>query len=173
MAEVSTTAAGNKKGSPLGTFFLACGYLCLLFWISILLDEVQTSEAWMGMHIGVSLIPNWLVLWQPIQLVTGTLPADDIAPVIVGWIVELLVLGFTFAFEIGMLHAKKYNTKLAKAFGTLCIGALLYDGWTNWNSGFAHGDMAHQLMFVIGLAAGAVILPIIALAFFKLAHMEG
>lgn len=171
MAEVA--AGGPKKGSALGTFFYILAYVCLAFWISILLDEIQTSEAWMGMNIGASLIPNWLVLWQPIALIMGTLSASDVAPVIIGWIVELLVLSFTFAFELSMLHTKKYNAKLGKAFGTLSFAALGYDGWTNWQSHFAHGDWLHQAIFIIGMAAGAVLLPIVALVFFKLAQAEG
>ena len=171
MADVA--AGGQKKGSALGTFFWVVGFLCLLFWIAILLDEIQTTEAAMGLDLGHSLVPNWVILWQPIALVTGTLASPDVAPIIVGWIVELFVLIFTFAYEIGSLYVKKYNAKLSEAFVTVCVAAMGWDSWTNWTSGFGGPTFGGQLVFTIALAAGAVLLPIGALACFKLAQAEG
>lgn len=170
---VAQGGAASKKGSALGTFFWIIGLLCLLFWIAILLDEIQTTEAAMGLKLGHSLLPNWLVLWQPVALVTGTLTSESVAPVIVGWIVELFVLIFTFAYEIGALYVKKYNTKLAKPFITVCLAAMGWDAWTNWTSGFGGSTLQGQLIFTMTLAAGAVLLPIGALACFKMAQAEG
>lgn len=166
-------AGGQKKGSALGTFFWIVGFLCLAFWIAILLDEIQTTEAAMHLDLGHSLLPNWLVLWQPVALVTGTLDSNAVAPVLVGWIVELFVLIFTFAYEIGAVFMKKYNTKLSKAFTTVCFLALGWDGYTNWNSNFANDSIQSHIVFTVALAVGAVLLPIGALACFKLAQMEG
>lgn len=173
MAEVAQGQAHKKGGSPLGTFLWIMGALCLLFWIAILLDEIQTTEAAMGLNLGHSLAPNWLVLWQPIALVTGTLSSESIGPIIVGWIVELFVLIFTFAYEIGSLFVKRHNSILAKPFVTVCVAALAWDGWTNWTSGFGGATFQGQFIFTITLAAGAVLLPIGALACFKMAQAEG
>jgi hypothetical protein len=170
---MSEVAQGQKKGNSVGSFFRFLGVLCLLFWIEIIFYEIQTTEAAMGLNLGHSFMSNLALLGQLVQLVTGGMNSPDIAPIIVGWITELFVLIFTFAYEIGTLFTKKHNSKLTGIFSTVCVLALGWDGWTNWTSGFGGPSIQGRVIFTVVLAAGAVFLPIGALACFRLAVNEG
>lgn len=173
MAEGTTAAgSGQKKGNPTVPFFRLLGVLCLLFWIEIIFYEIQTTEAAMGLDIGHTFLSNLALLGQLWQVASGGMDSSNIAPIIVGWITEIFVLIFTFVYEIATLFTRKHNSKLTGAFSTVCVLAMGWDGWTNWTSGFGGPSMSGRAVFTIALAAGAVLLPIGALACFKVAANE-
>ena len=163
-------SGGKKNGIATALYIVAI--VLTIFWIAIIIDEIQTGEAWLGAPIGATLMPNWLVLAQPVELVAGTLDANMVGPVIITWVAEIFVVAMPLFFEVTMIHIKKYNARLVKAFGTACVLSIAFDGWTNYCSHFAGGDFLHQAAFVLGLAAGAILFPVLALAAFKVAQME-
>lgn len=171
MADVAVQG-GQKKGNPIATFFRVLGILCLIFWVEIIFYEIQTTEAAMGLHIGHSFLSNLALLQQLWQVVSGGMDSSNIGPIIVGWITELFVLIFTFVYEIAALFTKKHNSKLTGAFTTICVLAVGWDGYTNWTSGYGGPSDTGRIVFTVALAAGAVLLPIGALACFKVAASE-
>jgi hypothetical protein len=76
------------------------------------------------------------------------------------------------AFEFVIVYIKKFNTRLSKVFTSLCFAALGVDAYSNYVSHFTGGTIWHQLVFVVGLAAGAAFLPVIVLACIKVAQAE-
>lgn len=172
MAEVAQGQQQKKGGNPVVTFLRLLGVVCLLFWIEIICYEIQTTEAAMGLTIGHTFLSNVALFGQLWQVVSGGMDSSNIAPIIVGWITEIFVLIFTFVYEIATLFTRKHNSKLTSAFSTVCVLAMGWDGWTNWTSGFGGPSVTGRLVFTLALAAGAVLLPIGALACFKLAASE-
>lgn len=127
----------------------------------------------MGLSIGHSFLSDLALLWQLWQIASGGMSSSNIGPIIIGWITELFVLIFTFGYEVATLLTKKHNSKLTGAFTAVCVLALGWDGYTNWTSGYGGPSDSGRIAFTIALAVGAVLLPIGALACFKLAASEG
>lgn len=156
-AKPAGQGTGNRK-SIAPWFFFALAALCFLFWIASILVEVQTSEAFVGGPAVHSLSPNWAVLWQPIQFANGTLPANMVAPVLVGWVVEVFYLIFTFVHEATHASVVKFNKMLSGVFKTLCWAVVAYDWWTDYNAGFVTGGFWQQVIFSTVLSAAVLFL---------------
>ena len=163
------SASGGINWLPAFLYFFS--FICSVFWVGIILDEISTSEAWM-MHASTSLVPRPELLWQPIAFIMGWLPADQIAAVIVGWVVELLVMIATFCLEMGVLISQKHNALFSGWFKKVCIGAFAYDALTNFFAHAVAGDARDQVAFVVGLAVGAAFLPYGIMSMLKFAHAE-
>lgn len=165
------TGTPNKKSiAPL--FFLLLALICLLFWLACILIDIQTSEAFVGGPVVTSLSPNLTVLTQPVAFATGALAPNMVAPVLVGWIIEILYLIFTFVQEAAHSAILRYNKGLGNFFKTYCWAAVILNGWTAYNAGFVTGGFWPQFVFAAALAGAVLFFATAGICFFRLAMAE-
>lgn len=165
-----TGGAPKKSMAPI--FFGLLAIICLLFWLACILIDIQTSEAFVGGPVVKSLSPNLEVLTQPVAFATGGLKPNMVAPVLVGWIIEILYLIFTFVQEAAHSAILRYNKGLGGFFKTYCWAAVIFNGWTAYNAGFVSGGFWPQFIFAAALAGAVLFFATAGICFFRLAVAE-
>jgi len=177
MAEPATQtppkpATQQQKKSVAPFFFFGFSFFCFAFWIACILIDVQASEALFGAPSAKSLLPNWVILWQPIQFCMGDLSSSMVVPVLVGWIVEIFYLIFTFAHEVTHASVSKFNRMLAGPFKTFCWVVVAYNGYSNFQAGFVPGGMWPQLVFAAVMSAAVLFLGTAGIMLFRMGLSE-
>jgi hypothetical protein len=120
-----------------------------LFVIGIM-AQLQTNEAYITNGGVVNVYsPNWSILWQPIALFTGGLTSAEAAATIFGWGIELIYLGLIVGYEM-MKHAASWSGQMmTRVFVSICIGIVLFNGYTDYKFGTLGGGEWGHLAFAI------------------------
>jgi hypothetical protein len=161
---------GKKSMAPF--LFGALAILCFGAWLSCILFDIQTTEGFLGGPAVKSLVPNLAILVQPVAFATGAIDPNMVGPVLIGWIVEILYLSFTFVQEAAHAAILKYNKALGGFFKTYCLAAVIFNGWTAYNAGFVTSGFWPQFIFAAALGGAVLFFAILGICFFRLALSE-
>src|ERR1051326_4753697 len=112
-APVASAASAHRARSPLP--LLLVGAAQVLFWLLASILQIQTSEAFMLHGPVVSLIPDWNVLQQPVDLVSGHLSPALVKAVMWGWGIELIYLVCVVGYEVAHESVRASNRHLARS----------------------------------------------------------
>ena len=101
MADATTAASSTRRSGHSAPILLLDHRLCVLaFWLFASLLEIQASEAFLLHGATVSFVPDWAILKQPADLVTGHLSTDMAKATLWGWGIELIYLVCIVGYEI-------------------------------------------------------------------------
>jgi hypothetical protein len=136
---LSNVVSNSKRAnSPLPV--LLVGAALLVFWVLASLLQIQTSEAFILRGPAVSLVPNWGILRQPVDLVQGHLTTDLAKATMWGWGIELIYLVCIVGYEVAHESVKASNRHLASWFRTGVVALIAFDAYTDFQYGtFASG----------------------------------
>lgn len=140
------TAAARRRSSPLPALLI--GLALVLFWVLASLLQIQTSEAFILKGPVVTLMPNWGILSQPVQLLQGGLTPDLAKAVMWGWGIELIYLVCVVGYEVAHESVKASNRHLASWFRTGAVALIVFDAWTDVQYGQLASGFWGQVAFV-------------------------
>ena len=111
---------------------LVVGAICGLLFVFGLVMQLETTEAFLLGSSQVSIgNPNWSILWQPVQLAQGQLPADLAAACFVAFLVESVYCLVMFGGEIlteTIEHGNKIFSRGFKLFAiVMVVGNCVFD----------------------------------------------
>jgi hypothetical protein len=112
------------------------------------------------------------LIQQPIQFITGNLEPNMVVPVLVGWIIEIFYLIFTFAHDLMHVSVLKYNRLLSGPFKTFCWAAVLYNGYSSFVAGFVSGGWGAQAIFALLVSAAVLFLGTAGITLFRMGQSE-
>src|SRR5579885_213590 len=158
-APASPGASGATSGTSRQSafFFFTVGIALLLFFLVVLLTQVQTNEAFIT-HVGsVKLFqPDWGILLQIPDLIFGNPSSSDAMATVFGWGIEFLYLAFIAGYEHALHAAHRPGKMMGSIFRTLSWGVVGFNMWTDFNygaigSGFwGHLGFAVMCSFIVG-----------------------
>lgn len=150
-ASTSTTThthAPTHKGPPM-IFVISVGLGMLALFAVVLVAQVQTTEAFI-LHTGAVSVfhPDWSIVLQIPELITGQLSSSEAAAAIVGWGVELLYMGFIVGYEIlkDSVHVASGPT-MAKIFRSLGWVIIAFCGYTDYLYGTLGSGVGGHITF--------------------------
>lgn len=152
---------------------LLIGTLILLFGVSVSLVEVMASQAAIDGQTVVTYHPFLVILAQPVQFVTNTLPANtNILAVIIAWGVELGFIVFALGYEVAHKSLRHRSQKAASWFETGVWVCIAFDYGTNviYSNGLAAqiggiGSFLARLCAAALVCGFAMMFPIIGWSF--------
>lgn len=121
---------------------LMLGILLVSFFLLALMLQIQTSEAFLLNGPAVSLAPNWGILRQPIDMLAGSLTANQAKAVLWGWCIELVYL-------VCVIGEVSVHGKLQAWFKTGAIVLVIFDSWAD----FSYGNLASGFWGQVAFAA--------------------
>lgn len=143
----------HKIGSsPLILWFL--GALSLLLWVCASVVQIQTSEYLaLGRSDRVAGVA-WSVFMQPVLMISGQAPSDQVTSWMYAWVVELVTLVFALALSAAIAKIASANPHLAKWF--VLVGTLLIvlNGWADYSSSPGSSPLVQIL---IAVAIGGIV----------------
>lgn len=153
-------AHGNKFATPV--FLLIMGFAALFLGISTSMFDIQASESMvLGGHV-TSFAPNWELLSQIPQIISGKeLPVDVAAAYYTGWIIELASLILVVCFDLALaaiIHAPGWVVNIFR-WGIYVIAAI--DVITNY--AFMPGDIPWYIRIIVSIfiAISSFFFPIV------------
>ena len=149
MADATTAASSTRRsGHSAPILLLIIGFACLAFWLFASLLEIQASEAFLLHGTTVSFVPDWAILKQPADLVTGHLSTDMAKATLWGWGIELIYLVCIVGYEIAHEGIHNANKHLTGWFRTGMLVLISFDAYTN----FQYGNLASGFWGQVGFA---------------------
>jgi hypothetical protein len=129
---------------------MAVGAGFLALFVVGLITQITTNEAFITASGQVNIFkPNWQILLQIPNLVTGNASPSDAMATIFGWGIELIYLGFIVGYEL--MHESVYQTGqfMGGLFRTASWGIVLFNGWTDYNYGTLGSGIGGHLAFAL------------------------
>lgn len=148
----ATVTSGSHR--LLGAWYIGLGLGLLAFHIVVTLFQIQTSEAFILGGGSVSIIPNWSILMQPLNLLQGHISQEMAKAAVWGWGSELIFLVCTSAYEICHESIKASNRALAPWFKTGAIAITALNAYSDFMFGTLSSGPWGQLAFAIAGAFG-------------------
>jgi hypothetical protein len=137
----------KRHGSPIPKLLLGVG--CECFWVIASLLQIQTSEAFIARGSTVNFAPNWNILWQPFDLMSGKLSATMAKATMWGWGNELIFLVCVIGYELAHDAVTAANRKLAFWFRNGAIAVVIFDGYTDFSYGSLASGFWGQVAFAL------------------------
>lgn len=146
-ASGATTVDGSVAGSYHGhnpVYGWACiglGLAGFAFSLLILVTQIQTSQAFI-LHGGqVELFkPNWGILWQPVDLMTGQLTTDEAIAVVTSWVAELIYLMSVVGGTVVLITLRSAGRVWGSIFGFLVLVIIIYNSVSDFRYGGTLGS---------------------------------
>lgn len=129
MASHSPTS--SPKASPVITLIL--GVILLFFWVLGTVMQIQTSEAYFMHADKVAMSPDLAIIMQPVQFVSGTLPATQLESFLWGWGIELALLICVVGYEMAHESLSSSHRNFARFLQTGACALIFFDFWSDVN----------------------------------------
>jgi hypothetical protein len=138
----------GKNPAPL----IGLGFVLMIFWFMCSLIEIEATEAWIVPNT-VHFIPNWDILLQIPQLVTGKgLDTTHAQAAFLGWGVELVTLVVILGYDIAADSISHANSNLVDTFKTGLILIIIFNLITNFTYGSLGSGILGHLVFTVVLS---------------------
>lgn len=147
----------TKKGSII---LFVLGVISLGFWVTIIVQDVQATQAFGNSGVAFSMSGSTLSTVQEIWfLFTTDLPISSKRLIIYGWGIELIMLIGVVGWEIAKSGIGYHNPKLANVFGSGAIAIIIFNIWTtaNFGTSLTWGSFGSALLNAFGSAFFGVI----------------